>query len=52
MGGKIFARGPLVQRLCWTSRHVVQLRDAQEKVVDQILLQIRVEVVKSAAARA
>ena len=41
MDGKPLGRGPRVPWLPWPGRHVVQLTDAQGKVLDEIRLEVR-----------
>ena len=41
MDGKVFAQGSSAQWLPWPGRHVVQLRDAQGAVQDEIRLEVR-----------
>ncbi len=53
MDGKAFARGTQAQWLPWPGRHVVQLLDANGKVVDEIRLDVRgaaVREIKTASA--
>ena len=47
-----FARGPQAQWLPWPGRHVVQLLDANGKVLDEIRLEVRGAGVREAKAGA
>ncbi len=51
MDGKPFARGEQTQWLPWPGRHVVQLLDANGKVVDEIRLEVRGAGIKTAASQ-
>nr|WP_100412417.1 penicillin-binding protein 1C [Acidovorax sp. 69] len=52
MDGKPLGRGPRVAWLPWPGRHVVQITDAQGKVLDEVRLEVRGAGVVSAPPRA
>ena len=45
--GKSFAKGPSAQWLPWPGRHVVQLADAEGRVLDEVRLEVRGAGVKA-----
>ncbi|WP_077001513.1 penicillin-binding protein 1C [Variovorax sp. KK3] len=49
LDGKPFARGGSAQWLPWPGRHVVELADAQGKVIDQVRLEVRGAGIRRAA---
>ncbi|MES2414724.1 MAG: transglycosylase domain-containing protein [Pseudomonadota bacterium] len=49
MDGKPFGRGAQLQWMPWPGRHVVQITDAQGKVLDEIRLEVRGAGVKKSA---
>ena len=41
MDGKVFAKGASAQWMPWPGRHVVQIVDAKDKVLDEVRLEVR-----------
>jgi penicillin-binding protein 1C len=41
MDGKVFAKGANAQWLPWPGRHVVQIVDVRDKVLDEVRIEVR-----------
>jgi len=52
LDGKTLGRGPRVAWMPWPGRHVVQITDAQGKVLDEVRLEVRGAGVVAAPPRA